>query len=91
MSSPLNIRSTLIARAKLKEIYAYSCAHWGEKIAGKYMDDLELAIQQAAHDQGGTNNNPKFSTRFTYTPVRKHFIFFEVKDNSCSLLPCFTE
>ncbi len=89
MTAPLKIRRTHIATTKLKEIYRYSRDHWGEKIAGKYMEDLEAAIQQASREQGGTSNNPEFSTRFTFTPVRKHFIFFEVRNETLFIATIF--
>ncbi|WP_298868388.1 type II toxin-antitoxin system RelE/ParE family toxin [uncultured Gimesia sp.] len=89
MTTLLKISHTLIARAKLKEIYAYSCDHWGEKVAQKYMDDLEAAIQQAAREQGGTKSNPDFSTRFTYSPARKHYLFFEIRDDTLFLATIF--
>lgn len=36
MAKSLKVRRTLIASAKLEEIYEYSSDHWGESVAEKY-------------------------------------------------------
>ncbi len=82
MAKSLKVRRTLIASAKLEEIYEYSSYHWEESVAEKYLIDIEAVIQQAALDHGGLKRNPQFSTRFTYSPARRHLIFFDVRKNT---------
>ena len=89
MTTPLKVRRTLIASTKLEEIYDYSCDNWGKKVAKKYLMEIEAVIQQAALDHGGTKKNPKFSRRFTYSPARRHLIFFEVKDDTLFVATIF--
>jgi len=79
MAKSLKVWRTLIASAKLEEIYEYTCNHWGETVAEKYLMDIEAVIQQAALDRGGLKRNPQYSARFTYSPARRHLIFFDVK------------
>ncbi len=69
MSKSLKVRHTLIASARLEEIYEYSYDHWGETVAEKYLMDIESVIQQAAIDHDGLKRSPQYSTRFTYSPV----------------------
>ncbi len=89
MAKLLKVRRTLIASAKLEEIYEYSCDHWGETVAEKYLMDIEAVIQQAAFDRGGLKRNPKYSTRFTYSPARRHLVFFDVKKDTLFLVTVF--
>ncbi|MGR3178194.1 MAG: type II toxin-antitoxin system RelE/ParE family toxin [Candidatus Anammoxibacter sp.] len=89
MSKPLKIQRTLIARAKLEEIYEYSCEQWSIPVARKYLIDIENAIQQAANDKGGLKRNTLWSKRFTYTPVRKHLVFFDVKKDTLFVATLF--
>jgi len=89
MTKPLKVRRTVIATSKLEEIYEYSCEEWGARVAGKYLNDIENIIQQAAIGHGGTKMNPKFSRRFTYTPVRQHFVFFDVAKNTLFVATIF--
>ena len=89
MTMPLKVRRTLIASTKLEEIYDYSYNNWGEKIAKKYLMDIETVIQQAALDYGGTKKNPEFSRRFSYSPARRHFIFFDVKEDTLFVATVF--
>ncbi|MGR3218271.1 MAG: type II toxin-antitoxin system RelE/ParE family toxin [Candidatus Anammoxibacter sp.] len=89
MKKVLKVRRTQIARAKIKELYAYSYDQWGEIVADKYIHDIETVIQQAAHDYGGTKMNPKFSRRFTYSPARRHFVFFDVTEETLFVATIF--
>ncbi len=89
MAKPLKVRRTLIASAKLEEIYEYSCNHWGETVAEKYLMDIEAVIQQAALDRGGLKRNPQYSARFTYSPARRHLIFFDVKKDTLFVATVF--
>ena len=89
MAKSLKVRRTLIASAKLEEIYEYSSYHWGESVAEKYLIDIEAVIQQAALDHGGLKRNPQFSTRFTYSPARRHLIFFDVRKNTLFVATVF--
>ena len=89
MTSPLNIRITPAARARLKEIYSYSLGKWGKDVAGKYLMDIEAVIQQAALDHGGIRRNAAFSRRFTYSPARQHYVFFDVRENTLYVVTVF--
>ncbi len=89
MPKPLKVRRTLIASTKLEEIYDYSCEQWGEKTAKIYLVDIEAVILQAALDHGGTKRNPKFSRRFTYSPARRHLVFFDVKKDTLFVATIF--
>ena len=89
MANKLKVRRTLSASAKLEELYDYSCEHWGTAVGRKYLQDIETAIQQAAIDRGGLKRNPQFSTRFTYAPVRRHLVFFDVKQNTLFVATVF--
>ncbi len=89
MAKSLKVRHTLIASAKLEEIYEYSCDHWGEIVAEKYLRDIESVIQQATIDHGGLKRNPQYSTRFTYSPARQHLIFFDVKKDTLFVATVF--
>ena len=89
MAKSLKVRRTLIASAKLEEIYEYSSEHWGESVAEKYLMDIEAVIQQAALDHGGLKRNPQYSTRFTYSPTRQHLVFFDVKKNTLFVATVF--
>ncbi len=89
MAKSLKVRRTLIASAKLEEIYEYSCNHWGETVAEKYLMDIEAVIQQAALDRGGLKRNPQYNTRFTYSPARRHLIFFDVKKDTLFVATVF--
>ncbi len=89
MAKKLKVRRTLIASAKLEELYDYSCEQWGTAVARKYLQDIETAIQQAAIDRGGLKRNPQFSTRFNYSPVRRHLIFFDVKQDTLFVATVF--
>ncbi len=86
---PLSVLRTLTARAKLKEIYRYSLDKWGEKVARKYMADIEAEIKRAARRRGGAKKNQEFSARFTYSRVRRHYIFFDVKQDSLIIATIF--
>ena len=89
MSKSLKVRRTLIASAKLEEIYEYSCDHWGETVAEKYLMDIESVIQQAVLDHGGLKRNPQYSIRFTYSPARRHLVFFDVKKDTLFVATVF--
>ncbi len=89
MSKSLKVRHTFIASARLEDIYEYSCDHWGETVAEKYLMDIESVIQQAAIDHGGLKRNPQYSTRFTYSPARRHLVFFDVKKDTLFVATVF--
>lgn len=89
MVKSLKVRRTLIASAKLEEIYEYSSDHWGESVTEKYLMDIEAVIQQAAIDHGGLKRNREYSTRFSYSPARQHLIFFDVKKDTLFVATVF--
>ncbi len=51
--------------------------------------DIDAVIQQAVLDHGGLKRNPQFSTRFTYSPARRHLIFFDVKKGTLFVATVF--
>lgn len=89
MAKPLKVRRTRIARAKIKEIYAYSINQWGEAVADKYIGHIENIIQQAAKDRGGLKRKSEYSKRFTYSPARQHLVFFDVKEDTLFVVTVF--
>lgn len=89
MSKRLKIQRTYIARDRLKEIYVYSYERWGERVATKYLMDIETVIQQAAMDCGGVKRNPQFSKTYTYSPVRQHNVFFDVRGDILYVVTVF--
>ncbi len=89
MTKKLKVRRTLAASAKLEELYDYSCEQWGMTVARKYLQDIETAIQQAAVNCGGLKRNPQFSTRFTYSPIRRHLVFFDVQQDTLFVATIF--
>ncbi len=89
MTKQLKVRRTLTASVKLEELYDYSCEQWGTAVGRKYLQDIETVIQQAAIDRGGLKRNPRYSTRFTYSPARRHLIFFDAKQDTLFVASVF--
>ncbi len=89
MTKKLKVRRTLIASVKFEELYDYSCEHCGAAVGRRYLQDIEIVIQQAAIDRGGQKRNPQFSTRFTCSPVRRHLVFFDVKQDTLFVATLF--
>lgn len=85
----LDVWKTPTARAKLKEIYKYSCKKWGKNTAKKYMAALEKTIESVAAGTRHTTINPNFSTRFPYCACRRHYIFFEYQNDKLIVVTIF--
>jgi len=73
----IKIWTTPTARAKIRQIYNYSCDRWNEETAKKYLAGLEEVIKSVAKGRTATKINREFSTRFSYCTAKRHYIFFE--------------
>ena len=89
MTTVLKVWQTPTARRKLKEIYRYSCKKWGREVAKEYLADMAQAIKKAATEAGGKKKNAEFSTRFSYSLARRHYIFFEVREDKLVVATIF--
>jgi len=80
---------TPTARRKLTDITKWSARTWGKKTAREYMANLNKVIQSVA---GGTlpcQENPEFSTRFSYYLAKRHYIFCEFHDDKVIVATVF--
>ncbi len=77
MTEKIKIWATPTARAKIKEIYNYSCNKWDKRTAKKYLNGLEETIKSVAKGRTTTKINREYSTRFSYCTMKRRYIFFE--------------
>lgn len=76
------IKLTDRAFEDLEEIEKYSIKHFGEKVADKYLDDIESGLILLSENSGLLQDIEGFSGRLKYYRIRDHFLI-------CSELKAF--
>lgn len=67
--------------ADLRGIEKYSVGEWGRKVADKYLDDLETALEQIQQAPAILRREPEFSTGLYFYRVRKHILVCNLADD----------
>jgi len=80
---------TPTAQRKLTDIAKWSARTWGKKTAREYMANLNTVIQSVADGSLPCQENPEFSTRFSYYLAKRHYIFFELHDDKVVIATVF--
>jgi len=76
---PLEIYITDTAQQKIKEIVRWSYRNWGDKVAKKYLSQINNTIKSLSQGKSIIRTNKKFSSKFQYIICNKHYIFFEIQ------------
>jgi plasmid stabilization system protein ParE len=85
----LPIYKTPTAERKLIDIAKWSVKKWGKKVAREYMANLEKTINLVASGELPCQENPEFSTRYSYRLSKRHYIFFEFCDDKIIVATIF--
>jgi plasmid stabilization system protein ParE len=83
------VYKTPTAERKIIEIIKWSAKKWGEKTARDYISNIEKVINSVASGELPCQKNPEFSTRFSYCKAKRHYIFFEHKDDKLIVATIF--
>ncbi len=75
-----NVELTEHALKRLVEIERLSVTTFGDLVAGRYIKDLEAAINRLAENPGLGKIRPDYSARYSHYAVRRHYIVYEVID-----------
>ncbi|MEQ9425196.1 MAG: type II toxin-antitoxin system RelE/ParE family toxin [Cyclobacteriaceae bacterium] len=70
----------------VEEIYQYSVAEWGERVADKYLIDFDTAINSLKLNPGLLKLKTPISNRFKAFRVNNHFLICETTDNKIFVL-----
>ena len=80
---------TPTAERRLKGIIRFSAHKWGEEIARNYALSIQSKIDAVASGELKTKINPDFSDRFSYCLAKRHYIFFELKEEKLIVVTLF--
>ncbi len=69
-------RLTPSAKSDLIKIWNYTVETWGEKQAGKYLQDIEDKLNQLAANPELGRRRPEISPGYYSFPALKHIIFY---------------
>lgn len=82
VANRLKIIKTDSFTKNLRNIFNYSFAKWGKEITRNYFLEIDKAIIDVSNGIKLTRKNPEFSTKYTYIVCKRHYIFFEFKDDT---------
>ncbi len=80
------VRFSLRALSDLDTIDCNSVQTWGQRIADRYLADLETALHRLAEDVSLFRASPERPGRLRFYPVREHVIIGDVIDGTCLVL-----
>jgi len=66
------------AMLDIDEIERYSVRKWGERVAARYLDDLDAALGRLAESPNLLQERPGTSLRLRFYPVREHVLICDV-------------
>ncbi len=70
----------------IAEIEEYSIATWGNKVADKYLDDIEAGLKLLQANAGLLQDFEEFSGKLKYYRVKNHFLICTEVDNKIIVL-----
>jgi plasmid stabilization system protein ParE len=56
------------------EVERYSVAQWGRKTAGKYLDDVQFALDRLAENPALLAHEPRIADGVSFYRVRSHYL-----------------
>ena len=62
------------ALAAIDDIEQFSVENWGNKVAGRYIDDLEAGLLRIQDDPDLLRPHPEFHSDFCFYRVNKHLL-----------------
>lgn len=74
------------AARDLEEIYSFSIAHWGHRVAEEYLDQIEEALQRLRENPTLLRVKPEFSPHFRFFRVRRHYLVCARVENNIYLV-----
>ena len=82
------IRIALTHRAHLDlvTIQDYSQKQWGKKIAGRYLDEVEAALNRLRNAPGLLKSKNDMSSHLKFYPVGKHFLICDYTEDRIIVL-----
>lgn len=73
-----SVHLTERALRDLDEIDSYSISTWGERIATRYLDDINAALQRLGESPALLQERSERSLRVRFYPVREHVLVCDV-------------
>lgn len=70
----------------IDEIDRYSIEHWGDRVAGKYVRDLQAALDRLVESPDLLKERADLSLRLRFYRVREHFLVCDVIDSRIYVL-----
>lgn len=78
-SGQMSIRITDRALQDIAAIEEYSIENWGKRVADRYVDDIESALQRLAEHPELLREEPDFHGSLRFYRVNKHFLVCDVQ------------
>lgn len=83
---PATIALTRRALSDVREVERYSVAQWGRKTAGKYLDDIETALDRLAENPALLRQHPEFAAGIYFYRIRSHFLVCDYREKTIVVL-----
>jgi plasmid stabilization system protein ParE len=83
---PATVVLTERALADLREVERYSMKEWGRRVAGKYINDIESALDRLRESPGLLRREPDLAPGLFFYRVRKHVLVCDVEGQAVTVL-----
>ena len=60
------------------EVDRYSVERWGDKVAGRYLNDIQAGLQRLSDSPSLLREQPEYSLRLRFYRVREHLLVCDV-------------
>ncbi len=90
MSKRKSVKVTVhLTEKTLRDLVAieeYSIANWGKRVASRYLDDIEAALQRISENTDVLRAEPNFHETLYFYRVNKHLLVCDLQPDSVFVL-----